>query len=188
MGMVAILVMWPRCREQTFVPPTHGGSTWNLASIGPWVLEKKIFENGGRTTDGRADDGGWLYFKLTNEPKGSDELKSWLSISFIICVNCIYSNIHPSLINAPALFMRKMWPNVIETGFQMPQFLIFATLLSHEPHFQKPKNSDTQKLCGNHPKIRNRWLYHIVMRPKYANGMANGAYPDQTGAVWSGSA
>ena len=49
MGMAAILVMWPRCPEQTFVPPTHGGSTWNLALIGPAVLEKKIFENGGRT-------------------------------------------------------------------------------------------------------------------------------------------
>ena len=28
--------------------------------------------------------------------------------------------------------MRKMWPNVIQTCFQMPKFLIFATLLSHE--------------------------------------------------------
>ena len=27
MGMADILVMWPRCREQTFVPPTQGGST-----------------------------------------------------------------------------------------------------------------------------------------------------------------
>ena len=34
------------------------------------VLEKKIFENGGRS-----DDGPWLYYKLTNEPKGSGELK-----------------------------------------------------------------------------------------------------------------
>ena len=39
------------------------------------VLEKKIFENGGRTDDGRTDDGQWLYYKLTNEPKGSGELK-----------------------------------------------------------------------------------------------------------------
>ena len=68
-GMAAILVMWPRCPEQTFVPPNHGGSTWNLASIGPAVLEKKIFENCGRT-----DDGACLYYKLTNEPKGSGEL------------------------------------------------------------------------------------------------------------------
>ena len=34
------------------------------------------------------------------------------------------------------IFMRKMWPNVIQTGFQMPKFLNFATLLSREPHFQ----------------------------------------------------
>ena len=34
------------------------------------VLEKKIFENGGRRMDGlrRTDDGPWLYCKLTNEP------------------------------------------------------------------------------------------------------------------------
>ena len=56
MGVAAILVMWPRCPEQTFVPPTHGGSTWNLASIGSAVLEKKSFENGGRTTDGRTTE------------------------------------------------------------------------------------------------------------------------------------
>ena len=68
MGMVAILVMWPRAREQTFVPPSHRGSIWNLALTGPAVLEK-IFENGGRTMDGP-----WLYYKLTNEPKGSGEL------------------------------------------------------------------------------------------------------------------
>ena len=70
MGVVAILVMWPRPREQTFFPPSHWGSIWNLASIGPAVLEKKIFENGGRM-----DDGPWLYYELTNEPKGSSELK-----------------------------------------------------------------------------------------------------------------
>ena len=40
--------------------------------IGPAVLEKKLFENGGRRTDVRP----WLYYKLTNEPKGSGELKS----------------------------------------------------------------------------------------------------------------
>ena len=38
----------------------------------PSVLEKKIFENGGRMTDNRP----WLYYKLTNEPKGSGELKT----------------------------------------------------------------------------------------------------------------
>ena len=53
MGMAAILVMWPRPRKQTLIPPSHWDSTWNLASIGQAVLEKKIFENGGwqTTTD-----------------------------------------------------------------------------------------------------------------------------------------
>ena len=29
--------------------------------------------------DGQTDDGAWLYYKLTNEPKGSDDLKTNLS-------------------------------------------------------------------------------------------------------------
>ena len=33
MGMVAILVMWPGPFEQTFIPPSHGDSMWNLASM-----------------------------------------------------------------------------------------------------------------------------------------------------------
>ena len=59
MGVAAILVMWPRPREQTFFPPSHWGSIWNLALTGPAVLEKKIFENGGRRTDGRTTDHGY---------------------------------------------------------------------------------------------------------------------------------
>ena len=39
------LVMWPRSREQTYVPPIQGGSTQNLALIGQAVSEKKLFEN-----------------------------------------------------------------------------------------------------------------------------------------------
>ena len=47
--VAAILVMWPRPREQTFIPPIYEDATWNLASIGPAVLEK-ISEKGGQTT------------------------------------------------------------------------------------------------------------------------------------------
>ena len=43
MCMVAILVMWAGPFEQTFVPPFHWGSTWNLASIGLAVSKKKKF-------------------------------------------------------------------------------------------------------------------------------------------------
>ena len=54
-----------------------------------------------------------------------------------------------------------------------------------------PKYSDTQKIGCNHSKIWTKWLYHRVMSPNDADGMANSADPDQTaplGAVWSGSA
>ena len=54
-----------------------------------------------------------------------------------------------------------------------------------------PKYSDTQKICCNHSKIWTLWLYHRVMSPNDADGMANSVDPDQTaplGAVWSGSA
>ena len=54
MGMVAILVMWPTPCEQTFVPPSHWGFIWNLALIGPAVLEKKTLVSvDGRPTDGQ---------------------------------------------------------------------------------------------------------------------------------------
>ena len=37
--------MWPRPYKQTFVPPSHGGSTFNLVSIGCAVSEEMSFEN-----------------------------------------------------------------------------------------------------------------------------------------------
>ena len=74
MGKATILVMWPEPFEQTFVPPSQGGSIWNLASIGP-VVSEEMFENVDiqhthiRTTEA------YLYYKLTNEPKDSGTLK-----------------------------------------------------------------------------------------------------------------
>ena len=56
MGMAAILVMWPRPFEQTFVPPSNGDSIWNLASIGP-VVSEEMFKECERRTDGRTDEG-----------------------------------------------------------------------------------------------------------------------------------
>ena len=44
MGVVAILDMWPRCGEQTFVPLNYSGSIWYLALIGPVVSKKKTAE------------------------------------------------------------------------------------------------------------------------------------------------
>ena len=42
-----------------------------------------------------------------------------------------------------------------------------------------PKYSDTQKICCNPSKIWTMWLYHRVMSPNDADGMANSVDPDQ---------
>ena len=52
MGVEAILSMWPRCGEQTFVPPAHESSIRNLALIGPVVSKEKPFEDCRRTDGG----------------------------------------------------------------------------------------------------------------------------------------
>ena len=103
MSMAAILVLWTRPLEQTFIPQSHWGSIWNLTLIGLAVLEK-IFENGGRTTD----TGPWPYYKLTNEPKGSGELKSHVFsylflTSIAICV-FINSDIFYDVLGSKATF------------------------------------------------------------------------------------
>ena len=43
-----------------------------------------------------------------------------------------------------------------------------------------PKYSDIQKICCNHSIIWTMWLYHRVMSPTDADGMANSGDPDQT--------
>ena len=50
MGMTAILDIWLGPFEYIFVPLTHKGSTWNLASMRQAVLEQKMF--GQRTNNG----------------------------------------------------------------------------------------------------------------------------------------
>ena len=90
MGVAASFVMWPRCRKQTVVPLTHGGSTQNLALIGQAVLEKKMFEIvDGRATDDddgrrRTDAGAWVYYKLTWWAFGSGELKKLVASPFVM--------------------------------------------------------------------------------------------------------
>ena len=81
MGMTAILVIWPRHYEQTFVPLPLGGSTCNLVSVGPTVSEEMLFENvddANVDIDADADtDGGKTTAYPINSPKafGSGELK-----------------------------------------------------------------------------------------------------------------
>ena len=75
------------------------------------------------------------------------------------------------------------WGIITENTRLKNLFLLF--------YCKSPKYSDPQTICCNHSKIWTMWLYHRVMSPNDADGMANSVDPDQTaplGAVWSGSA
>ena len=61
MGVATIFIMWPGPFEQNFVPPSHGGSIWNLTLIGQAVSEEKMFKECGRRRTTEA----YLYYKLT---------------------------------------------------------------------------------------------------------------------------
>ena len=84
MGMVAFLIKWPGPFEQTFLPPCHWCSIWDLALAGPVVIEKML-----KSLDDRWKlmigwlTGACLYYKLSHEPKGSGELIS----STCICLH-----------------------------------------------------------------------------------------------------
>ena len=64
------------------------------------------------------------------------------------------------------------------------QDLVFKTsLILHIklPKYRNdPKFSDAQNICFNHSKVLTMWLYHTLMSPNDADGMANSADPDQT--------
>ena len=64
MDMAAILVMWPGPFEQTFIPPSHRNSIWNMTLTGLVVSEKMFKECGRWTTIMEA----YLSYKLTSEP------------------------------------------------------------------------------------------------------------------------
>ena len=77
-AMAAILVMWPGPFEQTFVPPSHRSSIWNLTLIGPVVSEEKMLKECGRrrttTYDRQRTTEAYLSYKLTIWAFDSGEL------------------------------------------------------------------------------------------------------------------
>ena len=74
-GMAAILVMWPRLPEQTFIPPTsHEIWLW----LAKWFWRSLKMVDGWRSMaiSNWTDDRAWLYFQYLSE---------WnISISFIM--------------------------------------------------------------------------------------------------------
>ena len=72
--MAAILVMWPGPFIQTFVPPSQGGSTYNLALIGQAVSEEKMFKHCWRQRQRQRTPEQGYTISSPCEPDGSGEL------------------------------------------------------------------------------------------------------------------
>ena len=87
MGMAAILVMWPGPFIYTFVPPSQGGATYNLALIGQAVSEGKMFKHcwrqRRRQRRQRTPEQGYT-ISSPCEPDGSYELKRRFSKSVVL--------------------------------------------------------------------------------------------------------
>ena len=88
-----------------------------------------------------------------------------------------------------AIFLYSFFCRIFTVNYDF--FFCLCSSVANLSYCKFPKYSDTQKICCNHSKIWTMWLYHRVMSPNDADGMANSVDPDQTaplGAVWSGSA
>ena len=85
MGLAAILVKCQQCRQQIFIPPTHRGSTQNLALTGEVVSKGKMFENGlRRMDDGRTPEHGYTISTPSGELKSKLYCKCRILILFLI--------------------------------------------------------------------------------------------------------
>ena len=99
MGVAAILghvIQTPRTNFRSPVPLRHN---WLICQA---VLEKKSLENGGQRTGG----GPWLYYKLTNEPKDSSELKLTRHSVWIKVLPGIYSRMLVANITSKCFSMK----------------------------------------------------------------------------------
>ena len=61
-----------------------------------------------------------------------------------------------------------------------PIILLWRIWVMSGDYRKFPKYSDTPKICCIHSKNWTVWLYHRVMSPNDADGMANSVDPDQT--------
>ena len=89
MGLETTLVIWPGTFEQIFIPTSHGGSIWNLASnILVLFLEKK-FEN---------VESEWPWAKVNEWPWPCGVINRRVLIYLTICTNFHFTGVNSFLI------------------------------------------------------------------------------------------
>ena len=97
MGMAAIWVMWHEPFIFTFIPSSHGGSTWNLASISLAVSKEKKFENV------------WIWMSL--------EQGQWMTLTFDFHIGSWYH-----LVNS----IYQLWYHRLQYFLKNPLFYLFS--------------------------------------------------------------
>ena len=110
-------------------------------------------------------------------------------LQFHCIENKVYKPIFEMAFLRLEIISRNRWDQKSSNFYVYQKLLFISNKMTHYRKF--PKYSDTQKICCNHSKIWTMWLYHRVMSPNHAEGMANSVEPDQTApleAIWSGSA
>ena len=108
------------------------------------------------------------------------------TLKLLLCYDSIFY--HASCQKACHLWFIQGFPLYPGQNFVNIRFIIFLTICFC--FAVKFLNIHTPKNCCNYPKIWTKWLFHQVMRPKDAEGTANGVDHDQTlplWSVWSGS-
>ena len=83
-------------------------------------------------------------------------------------------------------FCHVMAHLVTHTPFQ-PPMVWYIFVRNHYPsqwYCKFPKYTDTPKICCNRSKIWTMCLYHRVISPNSADGMANSVALDQSSLIW----
>ena len=149
-GMVAILVMWPGPYEHTFIPPSHGDSIWNLASISLVVSEEKMFKEWGRRTDRHTDDGSQRPTYPISSALVSSKKRKLTNANFMLNVFCKLTK-HCRVVRQLRIF--KNFEYLITPGIKLK-----TKDCASENYSKNLKNSDTRKIHCTH---KQRWLCHI---------------------------
>ena len=123
----------------------------------------------------------------TPEKKGCNCPKIWTMLFYH---REVFPNTADGMANSVDNDQRRsslIWVHTVHLGLSVRKLRIImeSGSLRKALFYRKfPKYSDTQNICCNHSKIWTMWLYHWVMSPNDADGMANSVDPDQT-APWS---
>ena len=124
MDMAAILVMWHRPFQQSFIPLSHGGFIRNLASIGLKVSKKRSLKMWIRVT---LDEGQWMTLTFDIHIGSSTDLVNYIYQLWHIHYNSFWK-IHCFTFFPCKSIRNQIWPCRIISQGQL-RVIIWANLV-----------------------------------------------------------